>query len=230
MELNKTLLASRINVTRQTINNWEKSKPELIRLLTVGMRHDTLQEEILSLLLPENKQGETIESAMREEVLFGMLIGYAQDFPEGSRVDDILPFSEYSSFYLAKTDVNTLYHSLPKEVDQEIVARSIGAIQSQLYKHASEKALSVYLLTNLHNGFATLIEEIAKRNSPVLFNRAIDLGLRYFVGSNFPDMGRYEKNQEVLDKKRMIYELPNVTPYDAYIDMFRAYQEGKHYA
>ena len=43
--MNKQELAKILNVSRNTLNNWEKEKPELIRLLNQGLALDEQIEE-----------------------------------------------------------------------------------------------------------------------------------------------------------------------------------------
>ena len=38
-------LADKINISRQTLNAWEKEKPELVRLINQGLAMDELLEE-----------------------------------------------------------------------------------------------------------------------------------------------------------------------------------------
>lgn len=44
-KMNRQELAKMLNVTRNTLNNWEKEKPELIRLINQGLALDTQIEE-----------------------------------------------------------------------------------------------------------------------------------------------------------------------------------------
>ena len=43
--MNKQELAKILNVSRNTLNNWEKEKPELVRLLNQGLALDEQIEE-----------------------------------------------------------------------------------------------------------------------------------------------------------------------------------------
>lgn len=43
--MNKQSLAKMLNVSRNTLNNWEKEKPELVRLLNQGLALDEQIEE-----------------------------------------------------------------------------------------------------------------------------------------------------------------------------------------
>ncbi|MBN2769035.1 MAG: hypothetical protein JXQ68_08010 [Campylobacterales bacterium] len=43
--MNKTEIANRIQVDRKTINNWEKTKPELLRLVYLGLEAEKLLEK-----------------------------------------------------------------------------------------------------------------------------------------------------------------------------------------
>jgi len=43
--MNKQALAKLLNVSRNTLNNWEKEKPELVRLLNQGLCLDEQIEE-----------------------------------------------------------------------------------------------------------------------------------------------------------------------------------------
>ncbi len=43
--MNKTEIANRIQVDRKTINNWEKTKPELLRLVYLGLEAEKALEE-----------------------------------------------------------------------------------------------------------------------------------------------------------------------------------------
>jgi DNA-binding XRE family transcriptional regulator len=44
--MNRQELAKLLNVSRVTLNNWEKEKPELIRLINQGLAIDEQIEEI----------------------------------------------------------------------------------------------------------------------------------------------------------------------------------------
>ena len=48
--MNKKEIAKRINVTMQTLYNWEKTKPELIKLINYGLNYENgeiAQNEII---------------------------------------------------------------------------------------------------------------------------------------------------------------------------------------
>ncbi len=49
--MTKQELAEIIGVTRQTLNQWEKDKPELVRLINLGLQTNKTIEETKSLLL-----------------------------------------------------------------------------------------------------------------------------------------------------------------------------------
>ena len=48
--MTKQELAGKLNVTRQTLNQWEKDKPELVRLINMGLQADVQISEMRKLL------------------------------------------------------------------------------------------------------------------------------------------------------------------------------------
>lgn len=48
--MTRTQLAKLLNVTTHTLKNWEKDKPELVRLINLGLQTDSTIEETKKLL------------------------------------------------------------------------------------------------------------------------------------------------------------------------------------
>ncbi len=48
--MTRTQLAKLLNVTTHTLKNWEKDKPELVRLINLGLKTDQTIEETRKLL------------------------------------------------------------------------------------------------------------------------------------------------------------------------------------
>ncbi len=48
--MTRTELAEMLNVTTHTLKNWEKEKPELVRLINLGLQTDKQIEETRKLL------------------------------------------------------------------------------------------------------------------------------------------------------------------------------------
>jgi len=48
--MNRSQLAKKLNVTTHTLKNWEREKPELVRLINLGLQTENTIEETKKLL------------------------------------------------------------------------------------------------------------------------------------------------------------------------------------
>jgi len=196
--MNKTELAKRIHVTRQTLSNWEKSKPELIRLIQKGLVADDQYLQYLQ-LFPKNGAIFIIMHDFYIDFYFKFLNYFRQNITKNkirvmANKTDI--FST-TILYLMEKDKNQLFDSEFKvsEFDASKFARD--DFKKPLF--ITDKNLSKYILKNTLDDFETLIKDIILNDeNQELFLNAMQIAIMYLVYKHEPSIPFSEKQDKFV--------------------------------
>jgi len=195
-------LAKKINVTRQTLKNWEKTKPELIKLIKIGIAADKKYLDFYE-LFPEDKLGFFM--------LHNFYIDFYMHFINYFRQNITNPHHLYNE----NTDINIslMYYFMENNKDElfdkkfnlkvSLLNFARPELQKPLYNIDTD--LSNYILQNTLDDFETLIRDsmYKKRFDHDLFLYSIYFAVTYLIYKCEPSLSFEEKSnkrEEIFNK------------------------------
>jgi len=196
--MNKTELAKRINVTRQTLTNWEKSKPELIRLIEMGLESDNLYLKFFD-LFPKNGELFLLHD-FYIDFYFRFLNYYRQNITKLAMNLNYTKKDIFSSaiIYFIKNNKDTLFSSGTYVTDVDLTKFVIPEFKKPI--SIDDKDLSEYILRNVLDDFETLLKDVKlKVEDDRLFYIAIRIAVTYLIYKFEPSLTISKKNKRYME-------------------------------
>lgn len=201
--MNKEFLSKRLNITRQTLNNWEKTKPELLRLINLGIKSDKLYLKFFELFSTYNEDG-IIEMDERFAYFYFSFLNHVRFKFNVSPFRDKLKTQEtlFTSaiLYLMSTDKEKLFDfSLEKNNHNIIGYFARNDFQKPIFIENND--LSEYILRNTLDDFQSLLQDIVLKedNGQQSFYSALLIAVQYLIYKFEPSLSYFEKDEKLSE-------------------------------
>lgn len=203
-------LAKKINVTRQTLKNWEKTKPELIKLINMGIAADS---EYLNFyeLFSSGKRGFFMSHNLYIDFYFHFLNHFRQNITNArhSYNDNNTDINSTFIYYLLDNNNKNVFDNTLDSNE-----RALEIFQRPEYKKSLcniDSDLSSYILRNTLDDFETLINDsiYQKKSGDDLFLYAIYFAVSYLIYKLEPSLTFTEKS----NKRKKIFNTIGVDTY-----------------
>jgi len=179
--MNKTALAKRINVTRQTLNNWETSKPELIRLIKLGLGADKQYLHFLQ-LFPGNGDIFAFLHDFYIDFYFKFLSYYRQNITKPNRRTVSAKTNVFATFsiYFMQKDRQSIFDPTLRVSDQDLAKFAREDFKKPIC--TPDNYLSEYIMRNTLDDFETLLRDIVLNDEDnEIFLNALYIALFYLI-------------------------------------------------
>ncbi len=163
--MTKEELANRLNIDRKTLSSWGKSKPELIRLINIGLENDTLYKDFFKLFMNED-----LLSMHNFYISFYLnLIKFWTD----NEIESIE--AALIIFLSTKKELVEIYNEEPDMLD--LKKFRLPYFQKPIFN--LDERLQQYIYENGKNDFQILVEDAYRANDVTKTAIAIKISILY---------------------------------------------------
>ncbi len=203
-------LAKKINVTRQTLKNWEKTKPQLIKLINMGLAAD---REYLNFyeLFPSMSNGFFLLHNFYIDFYMRFINYFRQNISNPRHIynENNIDINSTFIYYSFENNMDNLFDKEFHIDDTSLPNFSRSEFQKPLC--SIDIDLSSYILRNTLDDFETLIRDsmYQKKLDQDLFLYSIYFAVTYLIYKCEPSLTFSEKS----NKRKIIFNIIGINTY-----------------